>query len=62
MSKPIDLDCRRQLQDKLLDHLEAAQAITDELNEPIAGYWWKGLLMPRGLFGRIGLMASIRGR
>jgi hypothetical protein len=38
MAKPIDPDRRQQLQEKLLEHLEAAQAITDELNEPIAGY------------------------
>lgn len=38
MPKPIDADKRRHLQEKLLEHLEAAQAITDELNEPNAGY------------------------
>lgn len=38
MGKPIDPERRRELQDKLLEHLEAAQAITDELNQPIAGY------------------------
>lgn len=38
MTKPIDPDRRRQLEQKLLEHLEAAQAITDELSEPIAGY------------------------
>lgn len=38
MGKPIDPERRRELQDKLLEHLEAAQAITDELAEPTAGY------------------------
>lgn len=38
MAKIIDPERRRQLGERLLEHLEAAQAITDELCEPMAGY------------------------
>lgn len=38
MPKEIDPQKRRQLLDKLSEHLEAAQAITDELGEGMAGY------------------------
>lgn len=38
MGKPIDPERRRQLQEKLLEHLEAALAITDELEQGVAGY------------------------
>jgi hypothetical protein len=38
MINPIDPERRQQLQEKLLEHLEAALAITDELDAGIAGY------------------------
>lgn len=38
MGKPIDPDRRKQLQERLLEHLEAAQAITDELDDGPTGY------------------------
>jgi hypothetical protein len=38
MAKPLDPDRRRELLNKLSEHLESAQAITDELGEAMAGY------------------------
>jgi hypothetical protein len=42
MTNTIDPDRRKELQEKLLEHLEAAQAITDVLGLADGGYLLSG--------------------